>query len=54
MSGISPSCGEEDAVGGRGKPAQYSPVRFVGKDARLLHAFDALALWRWQKCSEKK
>lgn len=34
---------------GRAKPAQYSPVRFVpnnrlGKDARLLLAFDALAL----------
>ena len=34
---------------GRGKPGQYSPVRFVpnnrlGKDARLLLAFDALAL----------
>jgi predicted RecB family nuclease len=34
---------------GRGKPAQYSPVRFVpnnrlGKDAGLLLAFDALAL----------
>jgi predicted RecB family nuclease len=34
---------------GRRKPAQYSPVRFVpnnrlGKDARLLVAFDALAL----------
>ena len=34
---------------GRGKPAQYSPVRFVpnnrlSKDAKLLLAFDALAL----------
>jgi predicted RecB family nuclease len=34
---------------GRGKPARYSPVRFVpnnrlGKDAKLLLAFDALAL----------
>ena len=34
---------------GRGKPARHSPVRFVpnnrlGKDAKLLLAFDALAL----------